>query len=271
MAYTLEIVDDGTEVNLPPKLEEKVISAEAEEQPEPTETSATSESDPVETDLETLDELTEDSDPDPEPPTHRSKAAEKRIAQLVADRKQLLAMLENQQRLALSQSGNTVPQDTIQSVSVDDQTLPPNPARYDNEVSYLVAVELYKRDMLSRQNSVQSQIDAIYAKHPEHQQYRDEALSLARQGIPTTNDTIESLIAQSDTPAELHWYILSHLDEAAQLAKLPPLKAAKRIALIEQQIKPDPEPITSKRLPPAPINPVRVAKQASKVSQIEAY
>ena len=97
MAYTSDLYEEGKEVNVPTELEKKATPPPVDEPEvlEPTEDSGTLESEIVNPDEEIDDELTEISDSDPEPAGHRSKAAEKRIKQLVAERKQLLKMLES--------------------------------------------------------------------------------------------------------------------------------------------------------------------------------
>lgn len=273
MAYTSDLYEEGKEVNVPTELEKKATPPPVDEPEvlEPTEDSGTLESEIVNPDEEIDDELTEISDSDPEPAGHRSKAAEKRIKQLVAERKQLLKMLESQQQIALFQSGQSpqnqqqVPQEQV----IDPNA--PNPANYTNDVDYLVDLKFYQREQKAKQEKFATAQAELLKKHPEIPQLVEEANLKSAQGIITNSPAMELLISESDQPTDLWFYLLSHQDEAAQIAKLSPMRAAKAVALIEQKLTPATETQTTKRQLPPPINPVKVTKAVGKTSSIESY
>lgn len=275
MSYTPDIYQEESTIAVPTELEKKAALQPVEEPEalEPSEDPGTLESDIATSDLEIVDELAEDSESDPEPAgTHRSKAAEKRIKQLVAERKQLIALLENQQKIALFQSGQTpqnqqqVPQEQI----VDPNA--PNPANYTNDVDYLVDLKFYQREQQAKQVKFATAQAELLKLHPEIPQLVEEANMKAAQGIQTNSPAMELLISESDQPTDLWFYFLSHQDESAQIARMSPMRAAKAVALIEQKLIPD-QPTTqpTKRQLPPPINPVKVTKAVGRTSSIEAY
>lgn len=274
MVYTPEIYQEESSVTIPQNLAQKLPpepEVQAELETETTEDPDTLESEIAAADEEINDELSDQSsDTESESAPHRSKAAEKRIKRLVAERNQLLQMLQSQQQLALRQSGQTqsVPQPEPQQV-VDPNA--PNPANYTNDVDYLVDVKFYQREQKVKLEQFQAKQAEMLKLHPEIPELVEESNAKLAQGIRTNSPAIEQLIDESEQPVELWYYLLSHQDEAAQIATLSPLKAAKAVAKIEAQLQPQTQPTTTKRQLPPPINPVRVSKATSKTSSIEAY
>ena len=268
MPYTPEIYQEESVIAVPSALESKIEPP----QPENTEDPGTLESEIAEADQEIIDATSDQSDSEPEPAGHRSKAAEKRIKQLVAERNQLMTMLQQQQQLALLQSGQSSvqqPQLPPQEQVVDPAA--PNPANYTNDVDYLVDLKFYQREQQVKQERFQAAQAELLKQHPEIPELVEESNLKAAQGIRTNSPAMELLISESEQPTELWFYLLSHQDEAVQIAKLPPMKAAKRIALIEQNLTPSSVETPTKRVLPPPINPVKVTKATGRTSSIEAY
>lgn len=267
MSFTPDLYEEGKSITIP---SEELLTPP----PEPTtEDPGTLESEIATADEEIESELAETSESEPEEPVngHRSKAAEKRIKQLVAERNQLMALLENQQKLALYQSGqspNQSPQPPQEQVVDPAQ---PNPANYTNDVDYLVDMKFYQRELKAKQERFQSKQAELLILHPEIPELVEESNRKASRGVVTNSPAMELLISDSEQPTELWFYLLSHQDEAEQIAKLTPLRAAKAVGLIEQKLLPPTTEIaTPHRLPP-PINPVKVTKSVSRTSSVEAY
>jgi hypothetical protein len=189
----------------------------------------------------------------PEAEEHkRSKAAEKRIAELVKQREQLKGQIA-----ALSQ--NKPPQPVVPMV---DPMAPPDPASYTDEIDYKVDFKLWERDRKAKDAAFHRQMTEITVKYPDLPELIEAANVLDTQGIPTANPTMGALIKELDDPGDLYHYLLSHSDEAVQIARMGPLQTAKAIGKIEAKlsappVKP-PEP-PKKPLPP-PITPVKTGK-----------
>jgi hypothetical protein len=193
----------------------------------------------------------------PEADEHkRSRAAEKRIADLVKERERLKGQVA-----ALSQQKQNVPQPQAQ---IMDPATPPDPANFDDPVDYKVELRLWQRDQQTKATAFQAQQKAIIAAHPELPELIESANALDAQGTPTANPTVVSLIRDSEAGADLWHYLLAHQDEAISIARLSPLQTAKAIGKIEAKLTaPAPTPAPKTETPvkkptlPAPIAPVK--------------
>jgi hypothetical protein len=195
----------------------------------------------------------------PEADEHkRSRAAEKRIADLVKERERLKGQVA-----ALSQQKQNVPQPQAQ---IMDSTAPPDPAAYEDPIDYKVDLKLWERDQRTKAVEFQAKQKAIIAAHPELPELIESANALDAQGIPTANPTVVSLIRGSEAGAgaDLWHYLLAHQDEAISIARLSPLQTAKAIGKIEAKLTaPAPTPAPKAGTPvkkptlPAPIAPVK--------------
>lgn len=195
----------------------------------------------------------------PEAEEHkRSRAAEKRIADLVKERERLKGQVA-----ALSQQKQNVPQPQAQ---IMDPATPPDPANFDDPVDYKVELRLWQRDQQAKVVAFQARQKEIIAAHPELPELIESVNALDAQGTPTANPTVVSLIRDSEAGAELWHYLLSHQDEAINIARLSPIQTAKAIGKIEAKLTaPAPAPAPRAETPakktlPAPIAPVKTVQ-----------
>ena len=186
----------------------------------------------------------------PEAEEHkRSKAAEKRIAELIKQRSRLEGQVA-----ALSQQRTQVP-----VAPAIDPMSPPDPKTYTDEIDYKVDLKLWERDQRTKDEAFRTkQADAI-AKHPDLPELIEADAARNAQGIPTANPTMVNLIKGSDIAGDLWHHLLAHPDLATRIARMDPINTALEIGMIKAQLTTPPakpaEP--SKKPLPAPIAPVK--------------
>lgn len=197
----------------------------------------------------------------PEAEEHkRSRAAERRIAELVKERERLKGQLN-----ALSQQPR---QPRAAPVPMQDPTAPPNPDQYKDkdgnldEIALRVDLALWQRDQKARDAKFQAERSKIMEKFPDLPDLIAADNLRNAQGQATANATVAALIKESEVPGDLWHYLLSHPDEAIQIAQSTPLQSAKAIGKIEALLtapKSVPGKPPEKPLPP-PITPVKTGK-----------
>jgi hypothetical protein len=158
----------------------------------------------------------------------------------------------------------------------------PDPDKYDDYNDYVDALTEYKvetkrrewerdeqikaehRNTEARMARLQEKINLGYSKYEDFEQVAlDET-------VPIT-PVIADILAESDMPAEVAYYLGKNRTEAIAISRMTPVAAARAIGRIESQIE-SPQPRTQTNAPP-PIKPVgggpSVAKDPEKMSQKE--
>lgn len=90
--------------------------------------------------------------------------------------------------------------------------------------------------------------------------YKDFDAVVYRDGLPITQPMVE-IMAESDMGADVAYYLGSNPHIAAQISRLPAVKAARQIGLIEASLA-LPQPRRQSKAP-APIAPVKASASAS--------
>lgn len=258
------------------ELENLVPSVDDEEvQPvesEPTKNVKITENPDDEVDEDTLlvsDESETPSDPDPDKlKSHRSKAAEKRIAKLVKEREQLKG------QLALFQQVNQQ-QPVAQNPTLYDPSFP-NPANYkdgENDLDYRLDVREYQRNKQKKDIEFKDAINNALDKY-------DDLADLIEADEAKASPVMIQIIKESPVSSDLFYYLMKNSEITNKIAEMSPTLAAKELGKIELKLetkaklasKTDKsvvkEPAKSnKQSLPAPINPVKSSNSNIKVKQ----
>lgn len=114
--------------------------------------------------------------------------------------------------------------------------------------------ERERKQQLERQQTAQQFASDIQSQKSHYQDF-DSVMNDPTFGEITQNYSpdIVSLIQSSDKNVALFYHLGTHLDDAEKIAALPPVQAAREIALIESRLgKPQPKTVTNA---PDPVKP----------------
>jgi hypothetical protein len=189
-----------------------------------------------------------------DPTTHRSKAAEKRIAKLVREREQLKG------QLALYQAQPQTQQTNQQVAYVPDPNAP-DPANYPagvDDLDYRLDLREHQRAQIKKDQDFKAKIAEAIQKDPTLQE-------LIAEDRAATNATMADLIKESDRGVELFSFLMANPDVSNKIAAMSPTQTAKEIGRIEAKLEEKAKatsPTPSKKVvtPPAPITPVKSSK-----------
>ena len=224
---------------------------------EPVESDPTTPPDPSEEEVSEEAALAADEDETPaetveSDTTHRSKAAEKRIAKLVREREQLKG------QLALYQAQPTT--QTQQPQYVADPSAP-DPANYPegvNDLDYRLDLRDHQRNAVKRDQEFKAKIQDAIKLDPGLQE-------LIAEDRSATNPTMAELIMDSDRGVELFSFLMANPELSNKIAAMSPTQTAKEIGRIEAKLEEKAKatsPVTTKKVTPlpAPITPVKSSK-----------
>jgi hypothetical protein len=219
----------------------------------------------------TEDEIlsSEDTEPETAPeadkPDKRSRAAERRIAQLIREKEQLKG------QLALSQ-----PKAPAAITVQDDPQGPPDPQQYQDVVSFKVAEALYLRDQQAKHADFQARSKRLLQEHPDLPDLIAQDAQRVQQGVSTSNPTVAQIVRDSDVGPQVWYHLLSNPEEAQRIARMDPVGTARALTKIELKYQNDsedaPGPKVSKA--PKPLTPVKAAPlkaQNQRKTRFELY
>ncbi len=291
MAVTNEVQDFNSFL-ANPKLDDvnvEIPGLEEQTEPEKTEDPGTSETEVVDTaevSIREAEEAIEEAETEVEeaeteesaPSKRKLKPSEQRIRQLVEEKKQWALMAQQQsEQLALLQRqiNQTQPKAQEEYTPFVDPSAPqpPDAALYDNEIKYQVAIELYKRDLdayekqqVEHTNQMIQKLQGLKQIHPDIDDLIAQERIKNNAGIRTSSPAIEMLLRESERSEDLWYYLMSHQDEAAQIARMNQIQATKAITKIELNLE-TPKTVTVKKPLPSPITPIKQTKPIIPVKQ----
>lgn len=124
-----------------------------------------------------------------------------------------------------------------------------------------------KRQAETRLTTLREKEAAFEAEHPD---YRELVYA---PGVPITQDMAQAMLGTDNAPA-VAYHLATHLDEAAAIAKLPPMQQAIAIGRIDAQLSakpapPPPPPALPKKTTNAPPPPKTVTGAGSPQKDVD--
>jgi len=175
---------------------------------------------------------------------------------------------------------------------------PPKEEDFDDYNDYIDKLTDYKVDLKMAEYDRVMEARAANQAHAQKRQGLIEKLEAGREKyndfdevvhdpiVPITEAMVD-ILAETEYPAEIAYYLGKNLSQATQISRMPPIQAAKQIGIIEAKIAADekakpsgsalPKPTVVKKTTsaPAPIKPVKpggaevVTKDPSKMTNEE--
>lgn len=205
-----------------------------------------------------------DTAEDVEAPAKPAKGVQKRIDELVRQREE--ERREKERLLALLEQ--TLPKPKPEQSSPADGK--PTPDQFEDYESYLEALVDWKAEqkvaaseqLRERQSREQQRVMAFQEQASKaREQFPDFDAVVFNPALPIS-EPMQAVILDSDQGAALAYYLGQHPADAARIAKLPPLAAARELGRIEAMLAaPQTRKVTNA---PDPITPVGLRETASR-------
>lgn len=211
--------------------------------------------------------------------------AEKRIKQLSAQRKaeqeaRIRAEIEREYYKGLAEGSKSKPVESASAQPTNTQLVPPDINSYDTYDDYENARLAYNTAITEqrifqkiheqqRAAAAQQSAQATVSKF-EKAAAEDSAFAEIWKNKPLwdtlpINQPMAEIIAASDVSPEVIKWVHNNRSEAQRIASMPPILAAREIALVEARIKLAPKPEPPKRVSaaPEPVKPLAGSSPAT--------